>query len=62
MLVALLVVINLVASISVVRRGDLETIHKVLQILIIWLVPLIAAIGFWLYNNKNDEPLPPKDQ
>jgi paraquat-inducible protein B len=62
MLVALLVVINLVASISVVRRGDLKTIQKVLQILIIWLVPLIAAIGFWLYNKKNDNPLPPKNR
>ncbi|WP_232314509.1 hypothetical protein [Grimontia marina] len=29
--------------------------QKSLQILIVWLLPLIASIGFWLFHKSQDD-------
>lgn len=33
-------------SVFIARRDDLNLSQKVLQILIVWLIPFVAAIGF----------------
>jgi len=60
MFIAILVVLNLIASIYIVRRDDLEKSQKIIQIVVIWVIPLIAAIGLWLFHKNSDKPLPPK--
>lgn len=52
---AVLVLINSYVSIFLLRRNDLESIQKVLQIVIVWLIPLIGAIGLWLFHRSQDD-------
>ena len=52
---AVLVLLNSYVSIFLLRRDDLESIQKVLQIVIVWLIPLIAAIGLWLFLRSQDD-------
>lgn len=48
-IIAVVGMLNLLVSIYVVRREDLESFQKKAQITLIWLIPFIAAIGIWLY-------------
>ena len=52
---AVLVLLNSYVSIFLLRRDDLESIQKVLQIVIVWLIPLIGAIGLWLFLRSQDD-------
>ncbi|MCG7563072.1 hypothetical protein [Pseudoalteromonas sp. McH1-42] len=36
------------------RRHDLERFQKVAQIIIIWLIPVVAAIGLWAFYKSHD--------
>lgn len=47
--------LNIAVSIFLVRRNDLEDIQKIFQIIIVWLLPYIGAIGLWLFNRSHDE-------
>ncbi|MDM7861646.1 hypothetical protein QTP81_13680 [Alteromonas sp. ASW11-36] len=52
----LLFIINLYVSVFLCRRDDLERIQKGLQVLIVWLIPLLGAVGLWLfYKNEDDD-------
>jgi hypothetical protein len=51
---AMAAILNIPVSIFIARRNDLERSQKAWQILIIWLVPYIAAIGLWLVNRSHD--------
>jgi formate hydrogenlyase subunit 3/multisubunit Na+/H+ antiporter MnhD subunit len=51
---AIAAILNIAVSIFIARRDDLEKSQKAWQILIIWLVPYIAAIGLWLVNRGHD--------
>lgn len=55
-----LIVLNLVASIFIMFRDDLEKVQKSVQIIIIWFVPFIAAIGLLIFHITNDKPTTPK--
>lgn len=46
---------NIIVSVFVVRRNDLDTSQKAAQIAIVWLIPFIAAIGLWLFHRGNDD-------
>ncbi|WP_218398508.1 hypothetical protein [Alteromonas lipotrueae] len=48
-------ILNVCVSIFVASRNDLETFQKVAQIVIVWLIPLLAAIGIYLLNKDSDE-------
>ena len=54
-IIAVVGVLNLMVSIYIARRGDLEPFQKKAQIILIWLIPLIAAIGIWLYYRSQDD-------
>ncbi|MGQ8365839.1 hypothetical protein [Glaciecola sp. 1036] len=48
-------ILNLYVSVLLIRRDDLEQIQKILQILLVWLIPLLGAIGIWLLIKSQDD-------
>ena len=55
-IVGIAILLNIVVSVFLARRDDLESFQKGAQILIVWLVPFFAAIGLWLLNRSQDAP------
>ena len=55
-IVGVAILLNIVVSIFLARRDDLETFQKGAQIFIVWLIPFFAAIGLWLLNRSQDTP------
>ena len=53
--IAVVIFLNIIVSFSISKRDDLDMIQKSLQILIVWLVPLIASVGFWLFHKNQDD-------
>lgn len=53
-IVGIAILHNIVVSIFLVRRDDLETFQKGGQKLIVWFIPYFAAIGLWLQNRSQD--------
>ena len=53
-----LVALNLSVSILIVRRADLDSFQKAAQIGIVWIIPVIAAVGLWLFHRSNDDNNP----
>ncbi|WP_010605279.1 hypothetical protein [Pseudoalteromonas maricaloris] len=56
-ILALIVLLNLVVSIYLAKRSDLEAFQKVAQIILVWLIPVFASIGLWLFHRSQDIPL-----
>jgi hypothetical protein len=56
LVVGIAILLNIVVSIFLARRDDLETFQKGAQIFIVWLIPFFAAIGLWLLNRSQDAP------
>ncbi|QUM88860.1 hypothetical protein HWV03_08640 [Moritella sp. 36] len=54
---AVIALINLAASVYLAKRDDLETFQKVAQIILVWLIPIVAAIGLWLFYRSQDVPV-----
>jgi hypothetical protein len=46
--------LNIFVSVLVSKRVDLEHVQKVAQIIVIWIIPFIAAIGIWLFHRNSD--------
>ncbi|MBB1385366.1 hypothetical protein H5119_07435 [Pseudoalteromonas sp. SG45-5] len=46
--------LNVIVSEFLVKRDDLEVFQKAAQILLVWLIPLFAAIGLWLFYRTQD--------
>lgn len=51
---AIVILINLAVSVFLAKRNDLERFQKGAQIALVWLIPLIAAIGLWLFHRNQD--------
>ena len=56
LILGIAILLNIVVSIFLARRDDLETFQKGAQIFIVWLIPFFAAIGLWLLNRSQDAP------
>lgn len=56
-ILAVVVLLNLVMSIYLAKRSDLEAFQKAAQIILVWLIPIFAAIGLWLFHRTQDVPL-----
>ncbi|UJF23207.1 hypothetical protein [Shewanella sp. OMA3-2] len=54
---AIYLVLNLAVSFFLAKRDDLDTVQKVAQIIIAWLIPYIAAIALWQFNKSQDRPI-----
>jgi len=53
-LIAIYILLSIFVSIFIAKRDDLEGFQKKVQIVIVWLVPFIAAIGFYFINRSHD--------
>ena len=53
-LIGIAILLNLLVSIYLSRRDDLDNFQKIAQILIIWLIPYFASIGLWLWCKSVD--------
>jgi len=53
-LLIILCLLNLFVSGFISRRDDLERFQKIAQIIMVWLIPIIGAIGLWTFNRSND--------
>lgn len=51
---AILFILNTSVSVFLMKRDDLDTFQKGAQMLLVWLVPFLAAIGVWLLNRSQD--------
>lgn len=47
--------LNIVVSIYIGKRADLERSQKLVQILLVWLIPVIASISLWAINRNFDD-------
>ncbi len=54
-LLIVLCLLNLFVSVFIAKRDDLERFQKIAQIIIVWLIPVIGAIGLWSFNRSNDD-------
>jgi len=54
--IAVLVGLNCLVSLRVGFVKGLTAIQKTLQIAIVWLIPLLGAIGIWLFHRTDNEP------
>ena len=52
-----LTLINITVSLYLMKRGDLEPFQKGAQIVLVWLLPFVAAIGLWLFHRSQDVPI-----
>ncbi len=52
-----IVLMNLIVTIFLLRRDDLEPFQKGAQLFIVWLIPVIAGIGIWQFYRSQDRPL-----
>tara|TARA_Y100000588_G_C13912933_1_gene777997 strand:- start:292 stop:588 length:297 start_codon:yes stop_codon:yes gene_type:complete len=55
-ILAFVALLNLVVSIYLAKRTDLEAFQKIAQIIIVWLIPVFAAVGLWLFHRSQDAP------
>ncbi|MGR3979792.1 hypothetical protein [Pseudoalteromonas sp. 1181_04] len=55
-ILAVVALLNLVVSIYLAKRDDLEVFQKAAQIILVWLIPIFAAIGLWLFHRSQDVP------
>lgn len=46
--------LDLIVSVFIFKRTDLEGFQKGAQIFIVWLIPYFAAIGLWLFHRSHD--------
>ncbi len=54
-LIGVAALLNILVSVYLFYRSDLEAVQKIVQIIIVWSVPFIAAIVLWLFNRSHDE-------
>jgi len=56
-----IVLLNVIVSVLLIKRDDLEVFQKVVQVILVWLIPFFAAVGLWLFYRSQDKPKsPPK--
>lgn len=53
--VLIVFVLNIAVSVFLAGRIDLDKTQKIFQIAIVWIIPIVAAIGLWLLNRSHDE-------
>ncbi|HDZ34236.1 MAG TPA: hypothetical protein ENH67_15405 [Pseudoalteromonas sp.] len=56
LVVGIAMLLNIVVSIFLVRRDDLETFQKGTQIFIVWLIPFVGALALWIFHRSQDDP------
>ena len=57
-IISLLILLNVFVSIYIFRHDSLDQFQKVGQIIIVWLIPLVGAVGLFLFLRSQDEQIP----
>ncbi|KZN35732.1 hypothetical protein N474_18315 [Pseudoalteromonas luteoviolacea CPMOR-2] len=50
-----LVIINIMVSVLIFRRVDIEKFQKIAQTIIVWLIPFVGGVGLWLFYRGQDQ-------
>ncbi len=53
-LVGIAAILNILVSVYLFNRIDLDPMQKIVQTILVWLVPVIAALALWLFNRSHD--------
>ena len=61
-IVIVAILLNIIVSIFLYHRDDLDSFQKIFQIILVWLVPFVAAIGLYFFNRSHDLPTKAKKQ
>lgn len=51
----ILIIANLFVSVALSRNDVLDRFQKVVQILIVWVIPFLGAIGLWIFHLSQGE-------
>ena len=51
------VLVSLAVSVYLSTRDDLDRTQKSLQMLIVWLIPVLGALLLWQFNHSQDMPM-----
>jgi len=54
---AIYIAISLAVSVFLAKRDDLDNVQKTAQIVLVWLIPYIAAIALWQFHKSQDLPI-----
>ncbi|ERB62740.1 hypothetical protein G3U99_14090 [Vibrio coralliilyticus OCN008] len=49
--VSALVLVNVAVTISLIKNDSITRPQKLTQVSIVWVVPFIGAVGFWLFHH-----------
>jgi len=49
------VILTMLVTVFIVTLDDDEPVQKIVQVVIIWLVPLVGAIGLWLFHRDSGD-------
>lgn len=49
-------VLSFAVSVFLTKREDLDSVQKIAQIIIAWLIPIIGAVALWQFNKSQDQP------
>ncbi len=52
------VILNLVTTVFIVRSSHFDKQQKLLQVIVVWLIPLFAAVGILLFLRSMKDDLP----
>ncbi len=55
-IVGILILCNIYVSYLLYRKDDLDRVQKISQAILVWLFPLLGAIGIWQFNREDDIP------
>ncbi|WP_281558115.1 hypothetical protein [Thalassomonas sp. RHCl1] len=59
LILAVVCFLNFYVSVYIAKRDDLERFQKIAQVIIVWLIPIVGAIGLWLFHRSNDQDSAP---
>lgn len=57
----LLLVLDCFVSVLILRDSGITSMQKLLQLLVIWLLPLLGAVVVYLVHRSDDEPRGPAE-
>lgn len=59
LLIVCLVILNLLVTVKVVKNASFTSTQKLLQAIMIWLLPFFGAIAIYLFHRSEDGPKGP---
>lgn len=55
MFVFFVLILNIIVSIYIYKRDDLNSFQKKAQVILTWLFPIIASIGIYFFHRNTDK-------